>query len=291
LLVAYPAGGVSDGVARLLAERLSISLGVAVVVENRAGASGTIALDAVAKAPPDGTVLGFSASSPLTLSPHLLRLPFDPFRDLVPVASVMTSPVLLLATPACTAPDFKALLAQARVQPGRLRWATSGQASLGHIMLAQVMAQAQVDIVHVPYKGGGQQISDALGGQFEVLSVNASPSVMQHLGAGKLRALAVGSAQRLVSVPQAPTLGELGLAAANLASQFGIFAPGRTPIAVLQRIHAEVGQALASPQLRQFITQGENQVAEMGAPEFSARLKDESAANARIIRAAGISAE
>jgi hypothetical protein len=164
ITVAYPPGGVADGTARLLADRLATVLGRSVVVDNKAGASGTIGMDAVAKAAPDGYALGFSSISALVLSPHLGKLPYDPVKDIVPVASVIASPVLLLGTSACTAKDFKALLTQAKTQPGALRWATSGPASLGHIVLEQVKAGAGVDITHVPYKGGGQQINDALAG-------------------------------------------------------------------------------------------------------------------------------
>ena len=157
LIVSYPAGGVSDVVARALGDRLAAQLGTTVVVDNRAGASGAIGMDAVAKSAPDGATLGFSAISPLVLSPHLGKLPFDPLKDIAPVSSVMYSPVLLIATPASKSKDFRALLADAKAQPGAVRWATSGPASLGHIVLEQVRSAAGVDITHVPYKGGGQQ--------------------------------------------------------------------------------------------------------------------------------------
>ena len=169
IIVAYPAGGVSDNIARALADKLAVQLGTPVVIENKAGASGSLGVDAVAKAAPDGYTLGFAAVSPLALNPHLGKSPFDPQKDIAPVVSVMYSPVLLLGTPASRATDFKDLIARARAQPGTVRWATSGQASLGHIMLEQIQSVVQVQITHIPYKGGGQQMNDALGGQFEVL--------------------------------------------------------------------------------------------------------------------------
>ncbi len=193
ITVAYPPGGVADSIARLLADRLTLLLGQSVVVDNKAGASGSIGMDAVAKAAPDGYSLGFSAISPLVLNPHLGKSPFDPARDIASVVSVIASPVLLLGTSTLAAQDFKALLAAAKARPGAVRWATSGPASLGHIVLEQVKAGSGVDITHIPYKGGGQQINDALSGQFEVLSVNAGPAVMGHIQAGKLRPLAVGA--------------------------------------------------------------------------------------------------
>ena len=204
IVVAYPAGGVSDVVARALGEKLSERLGTPVVVENKAGAGGTIGMDAVAKAAPDGYTLGFSAISPLVLNPHLGAPPFDPVRDIAPVASVMYSPVLLLGTQATQARDFRQLLAQAKARPGEVRWATSGLASLGHIMVEHIMQGSGAQITHVPYKGGGQQLNDALSGQFEVLSTNAGPAVMQHIQAGKLHPLAVGAPRRLQALAQVP---------------------------------------------------------------------------------------
>src|SRR3954470_7771894 len=247
LVVAYPPGGVSDAVARALADRLATTLGQPVVVENKAGASGSIGLDAVAKSAPDGHTLGFAAISPLALTPHLGKSPFDPARDLVPVVSVMDSPVLLLATSATPAKDLRELVAAARAKPGSVRWSTSGPASLGHIMLEQFKAAAKVDITHIPYKGGGQQITDALSGQFEVLSVNASPAISAQVQAGKLRPLAVGAPARLDSLPNVPTLAEAGYPAANLTSLFGLFAPAGTPPAIVERMNAEINKALALP--------------------------------------------
>lgn len=291
IVVAYPPGGVSDNVARALADRLALALGTSVVVENRAGASGSIGMDAVAKAAPDGHTLGFAAISPLALNPHLGKSPFDPVKDIVPVASVMYSPVLLLGTSASPAGDFKALLAGARARPGAVRWATSGPASLGHIMLEQVKGAAGVDITHVPYKGGGQQLTDALSGHFEVLSTNAGPAVMQHLQAGKLRPLAVGAPARLDALPNVPTLAELGFAPANLSSLFGVFAPAGVPQPVLERLNAEINKALRTPELRSRLVASDNVPTGGSAAEFARQIVQESGNNARIIRAAGIKAE
>ena len=291
ITVAYPPGGVADSLARLLAERLTPALGQSVVVDNKAGASGTIGMDAVAKSAPDGYALGFSAVSPLVLNPHLGKSPFDPARDIAPVVSVIASPVLLLGTSALAAKDFKELIAAAKARPGALRWATSGPASLGHIVLEQVMAGSGVQLTHIPSKGGGQQINDALSGQFEVLSVNAGPAIMAHVKSGKLRALAVGAPARLRELPQVPTLAELGLPAANLASVFGLFAPAGTPAAVIERLNAEVNKLLNDAELRQKIEAADNLPTGGSAAEFGRFIASESAANARIIKAAGITAE
>ena len=291
ITVAYPPGGVADAMARLLADKLAPVLGQSVLVDNKAGASGSIGMDAVAKAAPDGYSFGFSAISPLVLNPHLGKSPFDAAGDIAPVASVIASPVLLLGTSALAAKDFKELVAAAKARPGALRWATSGPASLGHIVLEQVKAGAGVDITHIPYKGGGQQINDALGGQFEVLSVNAGPAVMGNLKAGKLKALAVGSPARLEQLPQVPTLAELGLPAANLASVFGLFAPAGTPAAAIERLNAEVNKLLKDKDVLQKIDAADNVPTGGSAADFAKFIAGESSSNARIIKAAGIKGE
>jgi len=291
LIVAYPPGGVSDIVARTLADQLAPALGVPVIIDNKAGASGAIGVDALAKSAPDGYTFGFSAVSPLTLSPHLGKLPFDPKRDVVPVVSVMYSPVLLVATPATDAKDFKSLLDQARAKPGAVRWSTSGTASLGHIMQEQLKSAARVDITHIPYKGGGQMITDAIGGQFEILSINSSPAIVQQVKAGKLRALAVGAPARIDSLPQVPTLAELGFAAANMTSTFGIFAPAGTPAAIVERFNAQVNKVLAMPDLRAKLVAADNVPTGGSAAAFGKQIAQESENNARIIRQANIKAD
>jgi tripartite-type tricarboxylate transporter receptor subunit TctC len=258
VIVPYPPGGVSDLVARAIGERLAAALGQPVIVDNKAGASGTIGMDALAKAQPDGYTLAFSAISPITLSPYVTKVPYDAEKDFTPVASVMVSPVLILGTSASPARDFRELLAIARERPGTIRWATSGQASLGHLMLEQLQAAAKVRMTHIPYKGGGQQITDALGGQFEVLSVNAGPALSDHVKAGRLLPLAVGAPRRLETLPQVPTLAELGFPAANLSSQFGFFAPANLPTRILERLNGEIGHALESPEVRKRLLASEN---------------------------------
>lgn len=291
IVVPYPAGGVADAVARAIGEKLSAQIGVPVLVENKAGASGTIGMDAVAKAQPDGHTLAFSAISPLVLSPHLGKVPYDPEQDLTPVASVMYSPVLLLATPASGAKDFRDLMGGAKDRPGSVRWATSGPASLGHLMLEQLHAVSRVNIVHVPYKGGGQQLTDALSGQFEVLSTNAGPAISEHIKAGRLRPLAVGAPARLPTLPGVPTLAELGYPAANLSSQFGFFAPGALPPRLLDRLNAEVNTAMEAPDIRNRLLATGNVPTGGTAAAFARQIAAESQANLRIIRAVGIKAD
>ena len=249
LIVVYPPGGVSDGMARALAEPLAQALGVPVLVENRAGAGGSVGMGVLARAVPDGCTLAFSAISPLTLQPLLARVAYDPLRSFAPVASVMRTPVLVVGTPAFAGRSFGDLVAMARSRPGALRWASSGVATIGHMVLAQVRKQSRTDITHIPYQGGGPQLNDALSGQFEVLSTNVAAQQLQYIESGRLRALAVGAPARIEALPSVPTLAELGFEKANRDSLFGIFAPARTPMAVVQRLNAEINRLLRAEPL------------------------------------------
>ena len=291
LIVAYPTGGISDAVARALGERLSAQTGASVVVENKAGAGGSIGMDAVAKAAPDGYTLGFSSTSPLTLNPHVGHVNYDPQRDIAPVMSVMYSPVLVIATSSFGGKSFQDLLAQAKARPGSVRWATSGLGTVGHVMLEQVKAKSGADLTLIPYKGAGQQMNDALGGQFEVMSTNASPMLTQHMQAGRLRALAVGAPRRIESLPNVPTFAELGYPKANLTSTFGIFAPARTPAAIVTKLNAELNKALAEPEVRERLLKGGEVPTGGTAAQFAAAIRAEYDDNARIVKDAGIKAD
>jgi tripartite-type tricarboxylate transporter receptor subunit TctC len=291
LIVAYPTGGISDTVARSLGEHLSTQMHTSVVVENKAGAGGSIGMDAVAKAAPDGYTLVFSATSPLTLTPHVARVNYDPMRDIQPVMGVMYSPVLLIATQSFKGKSFQDLLAQSKAKPGSIRWATSGLGTVGHVMLEQVRSKTHADLTLIPYKGAGQQTNDALGGQFEVMSTNASPALTQHLEAGKLRAIAVGAPKRIDGMADVPTFAELGIPKANLTSSFGIFAPAKTPDAIVSRLNAELNKALAEPDVRERLVNGGNVPTGGSAATFTKSIRSEYDDNARIVKEAGIKAD
>src|SRR5690606_7278869 len=163
LIVAYPPGGVSDAVTRAVAERLADQTSQSFVVENKGGAGATIAMAELARTQPDGYTLVFASISPMSLSPVLRKLAYDPDTDIQPVASVMSSPVVLLATPAFKGNRFADVISSTKEQPGSLRWATSGQGSVGHLMLEQLQQSANIELTHIPYKGAGQQLTDGIG--------------------------------------------------------------------------------------------------------------------------------
>lgn len=276
LMVAYPPGGVSDETARLLANGLATRLKVQVLVENRAGAGGVAAMEALARSAPDGYTLCYSAISPLLGMPpgsaeaQQPRPAYDALRDFQPVAVVMYTPVLLLAGPQLKAQTLAEAIAAARTEPGSLRWASSGLGTVGHRVLEQVALAAGVQITHVPYKGGGQQLNDALGGQFEMLSSNVAPQQLEYLRQGRLKAMAVGAPQRLSVLPEVPTLAELGFPDANLMSTFGLFAPRGLRPERLQRLNRLVNELLQQPPLRDRLAASSN-LPGRGSPEDFAK--------------------
>ena len=283
MTVAYPPGGVSDEVARELARRLESQLGTTVIVEHRPGAGGTLAMEALSRARADGMELCFSAITPLLRLPQQGPIRFDPAHDIAPVAAVMSTPVLVLATRAFKGKTFADLIAVARAAPGRIRWATSGHATTGHLVLEQIRASAAVAITHVPYSGGGQQLVDALAGQFEVLSSNVAARQLAYVRDGRLRALAVGAPQRLPVLREVPTFAELGYVGANLSSLFGVFAPGRTPAARLDQLNLQINVVLRQAEFRQQLLANANLPVEGSREDFIRLIELEALALRRLL--------
>ncbi|WP_225784386.1 tripartite tricarboxylate transporter substrate binding protein [Xenophilus sp. Marseille-Q4582] len=283
LIVVYPPGGMSDRLARALAQPLHAVLGQPVIVHNHAGAGGTLGLRLLARAAPDGHTLAFSAITPLTLQPLLGTPGSAQLREgVVPLAGVVRAPVLVVGTPAFEGRDFEALIAQARARPGRLRWASSGIGTSGHLVLAQVRRHTGTQIVHVPYEGGGRQLGDALSGQFEVLSTNlAAPQVLQ-VQRGALRALAVGAADRVAELPGAPTLAELGLPEANIESLFGLFAPAGTATHLRAALGHAVRQALGSAAFQAQVADAMHLRYAGSVADFEAAIREEAARHAAL---------
>lgn len=288
IVIPYAAGGVTDNVGRKLCEQMGKALGQPLVVENKAGAGGTLGMAEVARAQPDGYLLALSAISPLTLSPHLMKLPYDPQKDIAAVAPMMYSPVYVLATPAFTGKSWDELVAQARARPDSIRFATSGIGSVGHIMLEQIQAKLGIRMIHVPYKGVGQTVNDAVGGHFEIMLGNPFGTINGLLQQGTLRLLATTGPQRAPNQPQAATLAELGVPEANLTSLFGFLAPGKTPPAIIGQLARTIHAQLQQDDIRQLMRSTDNVPLQMEPDAFAALLRKESQSNAEIIRKAHI---
>jgi tripartite-type tricarboxylate transporter receptor subunit TctC len=280
IVVAYPTGGVSDEVARLLAERLAAERGQPVLVENRPGGGGGIAMEMLSRAPGDGRLLVFSAISPLAMQP----LRYDPLRDVAPVAAVMATATLVAGTSALAADTFAQMVSLARAQPGTLRWATTGVGTTGHRVFEAITSALALEMVHIPYKGGGQSLVDALGGQFELMSTNVAAAQLRLVAQRRLKALAVGAPRRLASLPGVPTLAELGVPQANRVSRFGLFAPGSMPRALREGLNAQVRRALQSPALQATLRAGHNEIGGGSVDDFEAAVCAEMARPAGCFR-------
>jgi tripartite-type tricarboxylate transporter receptor subunit TctC len=224
-------------------------------------------------------VIGFSAVTPLTLAPLLGRVPYDAERDLAPVMAVMRTPVLIVGTPALPAQDMAGMLAWARASKAGVRWASSGVGTTGHMVLERVARAAAIRVTHVPYTGGGRQLSDAIGGQFELLSTNVAPTPLRHVRQGRLVPLAVTGTRRLPGLPQVPTLAELGLAQADLVSTFGVFAPAGLLPGRLARLNAALAAALRASAVPALLAAADNEVLGGTPQDFARLIADDRAAH------------
>jgi tripartite-type tricarboxylate transporter receptor subunit TctC len=247
LIVPFPPAGGTDVVSRMISERIAAQAGWAFVVDNRAGAGGNIGLDLVAKARADGHTIGMGQTSNLAINPSLYaKMPFDPLKDLVPIALVASQPVVLVVRAESPYRTLAELVAAARAKPGTLTMASAGNGTVGHLAGEMFAKKAGLKFMHVPYKGAGPALTDLLGGQTDLFFITP-PGGIPQIRSGKLRALAVSSAKRVPVLPDAPTIAESGYPGFEANDWKGLVAPAGTPPEVVQRINAEVDRALAKP--------------------------------------------
>jgi tripartite-type tricarboxylate transporter receptor subunit TctC len=289
-IVPYPPGGGTDVVARILNESLAIELRQPIVVENRGGAAGNVGTDIAAKAPADGYNVLFTLSSH-TINPKLYdKLPFDVEKDFVPISLAALIPQILVVHPSVPASNVKELIALAKANPGKLNYASVGTGSPGHIAGELFKLRAGVDIVHVPYKGGGPAVIDTIGGQVQLLFVSM-PAAWQHVKAGKLKAIAVTSAKRSVAAPDVPTVAESGIPDYVVDSWYGALAPAKTPPAAVARLNAAFAKVLENPQIRERLLAQGAEAAPSTPAEFDRVIRDELQKWEYVIRAANIKPE
>ena len=243
IVVPFAPGGGSDGIARMLADRMSTDLRVSVIVDNKPGASGIIGTETVYRSPPDGYTL-LVANSAITSNPWLYKLPYDT-EKLVPVAMLSTAPQLLAAHPSAPFKTFKEMIAYAKANPERVTVATAGAGQLSHLGTEIMEKSAGIRVTKVHYKGSGNALADLLGGQIHV-SFGTAPGLIPHIKAGKLVALATSGAARIKSLPEVPPIGDT-LPGYDLVNWFAIFAPPQTPKAVVDKLYQSAARALAQP--------------------------------------------
>jgi tripartite-type tricarboxylate transporter receptor subunit TctC len=249
LIVPFAPGGSTDLAARLVAEFGGRELGQSIIVENKAGAGGSLGMEFVAKSKNDGYTLGMATVSTHGANPAVYgpKLKYDPVKDFAPVTNVATTPSVFAVNPSrVQAKDMKEFIAQAKAAPGKFSFGTPGTGSLGHANIEHFAALAQIDLLHVPYKGAGVAMNDAIGGQVDAITDNL-PSALPHIKAGKLRALAVLSERRSPALPDVPTYGEIGFPQMGGGGWFGIVAPAGTPADVVTKLNAAIHKAMKHP--------------------------------------------
>ncbi|MCC6890905.1 MAG: tripartite tricarboxylate transporter substrate binding protein [Hyphomicrobiales bacterium] len=248
LVVGFPAGGATDTTARLIAQRMQASLGQTIVVENIGGAGGSIAAKQVAVAPADGYTLMMTTTSAFGTQPRLYKLDYDPLKAFVPVATLVVDKSVLVVGPAWPVTTVQAMVAEARANPGKFNYGSA--IGIGpHFVFELFKRKAAVDIVHVPYRGGGPMIADLIGGQIHA-TVNGKSVLRQHIQTGKVRALGVSAAQRWDDMKAVPTLIEAGFLDAPYDTLFGIVAPAGVPAPIVERLNAVINEALGSAEMR-----------------------------------------
>ena len=288
LIVALPAGGSVDMVARALAQRLAAAWGQPWVVDNRAGGSGLIGMPVVARAPADGYTLTVSPASFLTTNKSVFKkLPYDPETDFAPVSRLVNQPMVLVVKDRQKYPTVAALLAAARAAPGNLSYASSGDGSPQHLAGLLFETRTQTRLLHVPYRGwGALAINDTIGGQVEAMFA-VMPEAVQHVQAGRLHALGVMSPKRSPVMPQVPTMAEAGLANLNLSAWMALLAPARTPRAIIDQLHSAV-QTAFDPALRAKLAESGIEVAPSTPEELQQLIASDIKLHAELVKAAGL---
>jgi tripartite-type tricarboxylate transporter receptor subunit TctC len=283
MIVNFPAGGSPDAVARAVATPLAAALGQSVVVENRSGAGGIVGADAAAKSAPDGYTILLSSGSAMAIVPHVTpKLPFDPAKDLIPLAAGARLELFLVSRSELPFKTYAEFVKHAKANPGRLSYASPGNGTSPHIGGEMLKSQAGIFTVHIPYRGSGAALQDLLGGQVDYMF---DPGIaFAHIRSGKLRLLAVGSAKRSFMFPDTPTLAELGLAGFDTGTTHGFWLPAGTPAPIVERLNREINRALTLPAVMEAIKALGAEPTPMSPAQFGAVIAADSERYLKIIR-------
>jgi tripartite-type tricarboxylate transporter receptor subunit TctC len=288
LIVPFAAGGSTDVIGRVVAEAMRGPLGQTLVIENRGGAGGSIGTAAIAKAAPDGYTIGMGTASTLAINPAAYKsLSYDIAKDLAPIGLIAQVPNVITVNPKVPAKTVAELVALAKTQPGKLTYGSAGNGSVSHLMGEQFKLATGTDITHVPYRGVGPALADAVGGQISIMFDNL-PTSLPLIQDGKLRALAVSSPKRLAVLPDVPTFAELGLSDLDWMAFFGLIAPAKTPKPVIEKLNAALREALAAPAVRETLSK-QQAIPEPGTPgDFAGLIERQFARMKRAVTAAKI---
>jgi len=289
LVVPFPAGGATDTAARLVAQQLQIGLGQTVVIENQGGAGGSIGARQVATAAPDGYTLMMGSLSTFGTHPVLYKLDYDPMKAFAPVASAVVDKLVMVAGPSLQVKTIQELVAYAKANPGKLNYGNA--IGIGpHFTAEMFKIKAGVDIVHIPYRGGAPMISDLIAGQIH-MTINGKSVLLQHIGAGKVRPLAVTSAHRWTDYPEVPTLLEVGYLDLPYDTLFGVVAPAGTPATIVAKLNATINDGLRSIETRAALDRLGIEPLITTSEEFAALIAEEAPKWAEAVRQTGIKVE
>jgi tripartite-type tricarboxylate transporter receptor subunit TctC len=291
LVVPFPPGSPSDTLGRIVAQRLSDSLGQAVVLDNRGGAAGTVGVEIGAKAPPDGYTLLIGSTGALVISPALNpRIAYDPVRDLAPVSLVAYSPFMFAVGPAVPANNFKEFVALAAARPGRMNYASTGNGSATHLAIEQLRRLTGLELTHVAYKGGGLGAIALMAGEVQAMFTGI-PVLLPFVKSGKIKGLAVSSEKRSPQLPAMPTLIESGLPGYTMGLSMGILVPAKTPAPIIRRLNKEIVEIVRIAGVREsFLSQGADPIGSTP-EEFGAHVASELKRYTKVIKEAGIKPE
>jgi tripartite-type tricarboxylate transporter receptor subunit TctC len=291
VVVGFPPGGAADFSARILAQHLQPALGQTIVIDNRGGAFSNIANDLVSKSAPDGYTLLITADATITINPSVYsKLPYDAQRDLIPITLLITFANVLVLNPAVPANSVQELIALAKTQPGKLRYAHPGIGSLQQMSAELFKSRTGVEFVSVPYKGGGPAIVGVMGNETQ-LSFATPPSCIPHVKGGRLKAIAVTSAKRSAALPDLPTISESGLPSFNVEGWMGLFAPAKTPRKIIDRLYGESARIMRMPDVKERVLAGGAESSGIPPEEARAIVRNETAMWAKVVKTAGLKVE
>jgi tripartite-type tricarboxylate transporter receptor subunit TctC len=290
LIVPFPAGGPNDIIARVIGQRMSELLKQPVLIDNRGGQGGVLGTDAVAKAKPDGYTIAISSAGALAISPSMQTIAYDTLKDLAPITLVATVPEMLVVATNVPAGNMKELVELARAQPGKLNFASSGPGSLPHLAGELLKLTADIDIVHVPYRGAAPAVNDLLGQQVQMVFLDL-PVILPQIKAGTLRAIAIGSAERSPTAMEVPTTAEAGMPDLKIENWYGMVAPAETPAATVAALNQAALEAMRDPAVKEKLaSQGATLTG--GTPEqFRGFIDSETKKWAKVIKDAGVATE
>jgi tripartite-type tricarboxylate transporter receptor subunit TctC len=290
-IVPFPPSGTADILARLVSDKLVRAFGQQIVIDNRPGAGGSIGTEALVRAAPDGYTIGLGVVSTLCVNPAVFsKLPYDVNRDLAPITNMAAVPTMFMVHPSVPARTVAELVALSKAKPGTLSYGTPGNASLGHLRMEQFKLLTGANLQHVPYKGAGQSLADAVSGQIQVVTDQVTSS-LPFVKAGRLRAIVVNNPKRLDALPDVPTFAEAGLPELNVLSWFGMLAPAKTPPAVIARLHDATVAALKQPDVQDKLAVSGAFVIGNTPAEYAAQIRTEGERLKKVAKAVNIHAD